>query len=84
VKYKWFTCYIRHCVYNGSHQSGIRQGVQNAGMSDYSQLLHVIEGEKALFRVKGMVSSCRESTVNLSPTLKKATLFWNSCVLCGG
>lgn len=56
MKYKWFTCYITHCVCNGSHQSGRWQGVQNAGMSDYSQLLHVVEGEKALFGIEGMAS----------------------------
>jgi hypothetical protein len=47
------TCYITHCVCNGSHQSGRLQGVQDAGISVYSQLLHVVQREKALFRVKG-------------------------------
>jgi hypothetical protein len=40
--------------------------------------------KRCLLELKGMVSWCRENTVNLSPTLKKATLFWNSCVLFVG
>jgi hypothetical protein len=40
--------------------------------------------KRCLLELKGMVSWCKENTVNLSPTLKKANLSWNSCVLFVG